>query len=115
YIRNFEQIAEFTTGTGNDVLTQPGRITNQFATREGNDIINPGLGIDIVWAGAGGNDLLILDYSLGDDANLGGLTFSNGLGTRRDTGTNAIVDSINNGKGSGFERDQIPRGPDADS
>ncbi len=115
YIRNFEQIIDLVTGGGNDVLTQPGRINNQFSTRGGNDIINPGLGIDIVWAGAGGDDLLILDYSLGDDANLGGFTFNNGVGTRRDAGTNAIVDSINNGNGGGFERYQITGGSKADT
>ncbi|MEQ1862477.1 MAG: calcium-binding protein, partial [Chthoniobacteraceae bacterium] len=115
YIRNFEQIIEFTTGTGNDLLIQPGRINNEFSTRGGNDIVNPGLGIDIVFAGSGGDDLLILDYSLGDDANLGGLIFTGASGTRRNTSTNAIVDSINNGNGNGFDRLQITGGSKADN
>jgi len=59
----------------------------------GDDSINPGLGIDVVYAGAG-NDLLILDYSAGDDANLRGVTMEGPYLRRRDTATGAIVDDL---------------------
>jgi Ca2+-binding RTX toxin-like protein len=91
------------TGSGADVLTQLGRVNNTFETNGGDDVIAPGLGNDTVNGGAGGNDLLILDYSETDGANVrmetSGLSFN-----RRDVATNAIVDQV---LPTGIERYQI--------
>jgi Ca2+-binding RTX toxin-like protein len=76
YITNFERVHEIITNDFDDVFLLKGRYNNRISTRGGNDIVNPGLGIDIVWFGqAPGNtddDLLILDYSKGDDPDLTG-------------------------------------------
>ena len=73
YAINFEEIRYFRSGSGNDSITQRGRIDNVIFTGAGDDVIRPGLGNDSVNGGAG-NDLIILDYSEGDDPSYTGLT-----------------------------------------
>ena len=112
YLRNFEALANFTSGSGNDVLIQPGRVNNILSTGAGNDVVNPGLGIDFA-AGGFGDDLLILDYSQGDTPNVGGVLFEGGQYFRRyDLGSGALLDSIYT---SGFDRVQITGGSKADT
>ncbi|GAB4173423.1 MAG: hypothetical protein Fur006_02730 [Coleofasciculaceae cyanobacterium] len=70
-IQNFEVFQDIKTGGGSDRLTQLGRINNNFSTGSGNDTVNGGLGFDTVNGGSGtiltpDNDLLIIDYSVGD-------------------------------------------------
>ena len=70
-IRNFEYFRRIFTGAGNDRLTQLDRVDNDFQTNDGDDVVNPGLGFDLVDGGfsgneSGGDDVLILDYSVGD-------------------------------------------------
>jgi Ca2+-binding RTX toxin-like protein len=68
-ISNFEVFKDIKTDYGNDILTQLGRIDNNFCTGILDDIVNPGLGFDVVDGGfedGVGDDLLILDYSLED-------------------------------------------------
>ena len=72
YARNFEQLRLFVSGFGNDVITQLGRVNNQFYLGSGDDTVNAGLGNDTI-NGGDGNDLLVLDYSREDGANLSGL------------------------------------------
>jgi Ca2+-binding RTX toxin-like protein len=71
-ITNFEVFKDIKTGSGNDTLTQFGKINNNFNTGAGNDTVNPGLGFDVVDGGfardidgvlINGDDRLILDYS----------------------------------------------------
>jgi Ca2+-binding RTX toxin-like protein len=88
-ITNFEIFKDIKTSRGNDVLTQMGRINNNFSTGFGDDTVNTGLGIDV--ADGGGavpaqnvdindgvrndpyaedpieQDLLIIDYSIEDN------------------------------------------------
>lgn len=72
-IVNFEVFKEIETGSGNDILTQLGRVNNNFITGAGDDIVNPGLGFDVVDGGSiddsenVDHDLLILDYSTEDN------------------------------------------------
>jgi Ca2+-binding RTX toxin-like protein len=73
YAKNFEQLRYFRSGSGNDAITQRGRIDNVIFTGDGDDVIRPGLGHDSVDGGPG-NDLLLLDYSEGDDPSYTGLT-----------------------------------------
>jgi Ca2+-binding RTX toxin-like protein len=73
YAKNFEAIRQLITGSGNDTLVQLGRMDNNFRTGAGNDTIDAGVGNDTIDAGTG-NDLLILDYSLDDNATTGGVT-----------------------------------------
>jgi Ca2+-binding RTX toxin-like protein len=93
YFRNFEALGDFTSGSGNDTFILPGRANHNLGTGNGSNVVNPGLGIDFVYGGAG-DDLLILDYSLGDDTNLGGVYFTGTYLQRKDVNTNAVVDSI---------------------
>jgi Ca2+-binding RTX toxin-like protein len=72
YARNFEELRFFASGSGNDVITQEGRVSNRFYLGAGDDVVNAGIGNDTVDGGEG-DDLLILDYSHGDDAGLSGL------------------------------------------
>ena len=81
-ISNFEIFKDIRTGSGNDKLTQLGRINNEFNSGLGSDIVNPGLGFDKVDGGNSNfiiplassflsnnnfsSDLLILDYSVED-------------------------------------------------
>jgi Ca2+-binding RTX toxin-like protein len=84
-INGFEIFKDITTGIGNDILTQLGRINNTFITGGGSDSINAGLGIDVVDGGnsrENDNDLLIVDYSV-EDIGTGISTTSDGFGTGR--------------------------------
>ncbi len=92
FVRNFERFGAVTTGSGNDVIILHGRFNNTISLRGGNDILNPGLGIDTVRAGPG-NNTVILDYSVGDDADTGGVTVVFGLERRR-ISTGALLDEI---------------------
>ncbi|MGI8605381.1 MAG: calcium-binding protein [Verrucomicrobiales bacterium] len=85
YARNFEQLRYFRSGSGQDVITQRGRIDNFLFTGPGDGIVKPGLGRDQVNGGAG-NDLIVLDYSEGDDPSYTGLLGygGGGLSIRRD-------------------------------
>jgi Ca2+-binding RTX toxin-like protein len=97
YVRNFERVRDINTGSGNDVIIMSGRYDNKISVRGGDDIVNPGLGNDILNDSPGGFDTLILDYSLGDDPDLGGAR-NLGQGSpiaRRRISDNVIVDSIN--------------------
>ena len=111
FFKDFEFLADFASGSGNDSIMLAGRANNTINLGAGDDTLNPGLGIDAVH-GAGGNDLIILDYSLGDDVNVGGLTGTSGSIFRRNTITSATVDSISI---SGFERMAVTGGSKADS
>ncbi|WP_375514277.1 calcium-binding protein [uncultured Nostoc sp.] len=85
YAKNFEYLRNFTSGSGNDTIIQKGRLSggfnfnssieNRFFTSAGDDTIDSGLGVDSVDAGEG-NDLLIIDYSDGDNATTPGLNGS---------------------------------------
>jgi len=103
YFRNFEVIGNLGTGSGNDRLLLTGRANNTLHLGAGNDTVNPGLGLDNV-NGADGTDMLILDYSQGQAANIGAVTLTGTTAYRRDTATNANVDSIGF---LGFEKLQI--------
>jgi Ca2+-binding RTX toxin-like protein len=87
FATNFEYLRNFTSGSGNDSLThQAGltsRINNNLATGAGDDTINAGLGLDTIDGGSG-IDVLILDYSLGEDANVQALTTINNRGSGGD-------------------------------
>ena len=87
-ITNFEIFKDIKTGSGNDKLTQIGRINNSFQTGDGDDIINPGLGFDRVDGGGSSisygvpsspnqGNLLILDYSV-EDTGTGIFYFNDG-------------------------------------
>ena len=94
YLRNFEAIKDLIGTSGNDVIIQHDRVNNNFDTGAGDDVINPGLGIDQIIPGTG-NNLIIFDFSIGDDANVGGLTYSASTTIeRRDLTTNALVDQV---------------------
>lgn len=113
YARNFERIRDINTGSGNDIIICRGRFNNKISVRGGDDVVNPGLGIDIIQDSAGGFDTLILDYSQGDDPDLGGATNSSQAAaiTRRRLSDNAIIDSINGFfNGLGFERFEFTGG-----
>jgi Ca2+-binding RTX toxin-like protein len=100
YITNFERVRDLITGNFDDVILLEGRHNNLLSTRGGNDIVNPGLGIDTIWFGQApgntDNDLLILDYSKGDDPDLSGSTPIPGVAfaSRRRISDNALVDSV---------------------
>ncbi len=72
YARNFEQIRLFVSGAGNDSITQLGRFDNTFLLNDGDDTAAPGLGMDTVDGGAG-DDLLVLDFSVGDSPAYNGI------------------------------------------
>jgi Ca2+-binding RTX toxin-like protein len=103
YVRNFERVADITTGPGDDVILTPGRFNNRISTMGGNDTVNPGLGIDVV-IGSTGDDLLIVDYSLGDDLDLAGVTTTGPGGPvqRRRISDNVLIDQVSGW--NGFER-----------
>ncbi|MEM1290644.1 MAG: choice-of-anchor L domain-containing protein [Cyanobacteria bacterium P01_H01_bin.162] len=75
-IHGFERFQDMQTGSGDDQLTQLGRVDNDFRTGAGDDIVNTGLGLDYADGGidgpgigalpAQGDDLLVVDYSVGD-------------------------------------------------
>lgn len=72
YVRNFERIRRLVTGPGHDNIKQSERVDNTILLGAGDDVLNPGLGRDYVLGGPG-DDLLILDFSVGDDATVGGI------------------------------------------
>ncbi len=108
YFRNFEVLQILITGSGNDSITQLGRVDNSFVLGAGDDTVNPGLGIDEVYGGNGfggnGNDLLIVDYSADDSPNLSGVLNDGTYALRKDTVTGAVVDRI---YAIGFTRFQL--------
>jgi Ca2+-binding RTX toxin-like protein len=106
YIRGFEHFAALTTGAGNDYVVLSGRLNNTVALRAGNDTINPGLGIDAITGGLAGDDLIIVDYSVGDDADTGPVIWNpnNSRHERRSISSNTILDSLQAGQ---FERMHI--------
>ena len=82
---NFENFT-ITTGSGNDTFNQSGLVNNiivkskdDFRTGAGNDTINTGLGDSDFADGGAGDDLLIVDYSIGDTGR--GMTLSTGVAT----------------------------------
>ncbi len=94
YVRNFEVIQDFIGTTGNDVVIQRGRVNNNIDTGAGDDVIDPGLGLDQINPGPG-NNLLIFDFSVGDDANVGGLMYSAPTTIERhDLTSGTVVDQI---------------------
>jgi Ca2+-binding RTX toxin-like protein len=102
YVRGFEHFPDLTTGTGNDYVVLSGRRNHNIALRTGNDTINPGLGIDVINGGLAGDDLIILDYSIGDDSDAGPMVnIGTGRHERRTISSNTVLDSI---IASGFER-----------
>lgn len=115
FIRRFEIFKTISTGSGNDQLTQLGKVDNTFSTGAGDDIVNSGLGFDVVDGGfdggeSGGDDLLIVDYSVEDIGT--GLTMevpsfsaSNGGRVYRNTnGGEALLDEV---QFDDFERFQV--------
>jgi Ca2+-binding RTX toxin-like protein len=116
YAKNFEQIRYFRSGSGNDSITQRGRVDNIIFTGEGDDAINPGLGNDSINGGPG-NDLIILDYSQGDDPSYTGLNTSGGFGNlniRRDRpGSPTVI--IDNLQTFAIERMELTATPRADN
>jgi Ca2+-binding RTX toxin-like protein len=70
YARNFEVVQDLATGSSADAIFLSGRANNNLTTGDGNDTVNPGLGIDLVDGGDGDSDLLRLDFSVGDTAEL---------------------------------------------
>lgn len=97
FIRNIERLNVFQSGNGNDVYLLRDRENTQINLNGGNDIINPGLGIDTV-LGGNGDDLVIVDYSIGDDADTSGVTwysaFSPARHERRRLSDNSIIDQL---------------------
>ncbi|MEO5741419.1 MAG: calcium-binding protein, partial [Vicinamibacterales bacterium] len=93
YLRNFEQLGSFASGSGNDTIILSGRGDNFINTGGGDDTVNPGLGIDSV-LDLGGNNLLILDWSIGDTANAGPMRVEGSYFIRRDLTTGATIDSV---------------------
>ncbi len=87
---NFENFT-LTTGSGNDTFNQSGLVNNivvrgndTITTGAGNDTINTGLGLDNANGGTG-DDLLIVDYSIGDTGR--GMNLSSYAGTEGFSGT----------------------------
>jgi Ca2+-binding RTX toxin-like protein len=76
HISGFEVFKTIQTGSGQDELTQLGKVNNTFSTGSGNDRVNSGLGFDTIDGGSttstsdyAEDDLLIIDYSAGDTGN----------------------------------------------
>jgi Ca2+-binding RTX toxin-like protein len=76
FLAAYSDDTRFLTGSGNDRIILHGRYADVIDTGPGNDILNPGLGLvvpgryygpsaDLI-TGNSGDDLLILDYSVGD-------------------------------------------------
>jgi Ca2+-binding RTX toxin-like protein len=107
-ISKFEVFKDIKTGSGNDRLTQLGRVDNNFSTGAGDDTVNPGLGIDTVDGGSRfvdypyyyrDNDLLILDYSVEDTgtgvlADIPSLDASDGGRYYRNTSNGQTLDQV---------------------
>ena len=73
YFHNFEVLRYFRTGSGNDSITQRGRVDNQFFLGAGDDFVNAGIGVDTIDGGAG-NDFAVIDFSVGDTAEVSGVS-----------------------------------------
>ncbi len=112
FARNFEQIQHFASGPGNDSFTQLGRVDNLFFTNAGNDMIAPGLGFDTV-DGGDGDDILIVDYRIGDLPTSSGVS-GGGVGTAlfRNGPGGALLDYLVH---TNVERFQITGGTKADN
>lgn len=94
YYRNFERLRYFNSGSGNDRFTfSSRRESHEVSCRGGNDWINPGMGVDRIFGGAG-EDTLVMDWSQGDDAGLGGVIFNGNYIVRSNTSTSAVVDQL---------------------
>ena len=97
YIRNIERLNIFQSGNGNDVYLLQSRENTQINLNGGNDVINPGLGFDTIQGGSG-DDLVMVDYSVGDDADASGITwfsaFSPARHERRRLSDNVIIDQL---------------------
>lgn len=78
YARNFERLWVFGSGSGDDDIRQYDRVDNAFYLGAGNDTVDPGLGHDQVNGGEG-EDLLILDFSVGDNDAMRGVEGSGGV------------------------------------
>ncbi len=104
YLRNFELLRDVTLGAGDDAITLHGRRTfaRRIAMNGGNDRLHAGLGI-VQANGGDGEDLLILDYSPGDDANVAGVTrqSATSIFERKRIDGGDVLDRI---QASGFER-----------
>ena len=95
YARNFEQLRYFAGGSGDDVISQLGRVDNKLYGGAGDDILNPGLGLDFVVDGGAGNDLVIIDFSVLDTSDLTGVEGGGGGAyLRRNVIDNSWVDYI---------------------
>jgi Ca2+-binding RTX toxin-like protein len=104
YIRGFEHLRSIILGSGNDHITLRGRHPAQrrINLRGGDDILRHSLGL-VHALGGTGNDILILDYREGDEADTTGI-LQEGGGTqfaRRRIGTNELLDRI---QPNSFER-----------
>lgn len=97
-IAGFEIFDKIKTGSGDDVLSQLGRLDNVFSTGAGDDIVNLGIGFDIAYGGTG-NDTLILDYSEGDtgsglDMKVDPIT-QEGQASRTNLNSQFLLDQVN--------------------
>ena len=97
FIRSIERLSLFISGNGNDIYLFQGRENTQINLNGGNDIISPGLGFDTI-QGGNDDDLVIIDYSLGDDDDASGVTwysaFSPARHERRRISDNVIIDQL---------------------
>ncbi len=108
YVRGFERYDRLGCGSGNDFIVFRGRNDSNTQLRGGNDTIDPGLGIDTVHGGSAGIDVLILDYSIGDDADTSGVSSNQ----RRKISTGVVIDQIT---AAHFESVHFTGGSKADS
>ncbi|MEM1343824.1 MAG: Ig-like domain-containing protein [Pseudomonadota bacterium] len=60
--KNFESLAAFIAGSGNDEIGQAGRADNILYGRAGDDRVHTGFGFDVAFGG-NGTDRLVIDYS----------------------------------------------------
>jgi RHS repeat-associated protein len=101
-IKGVEHYVNLSTGSGNDTISLASRLNSSISTGDGNDVINAGLGQSDIVDGSAGDDLLILNYSVGDTGK--GLTFSastgggptgaSGIALRQEAGTNNTLDFL---------------------
>jgi RHS repeat-associated protein len=102
---NFEEF-DIWTGSGNDTITQAGEFNGAIvrgedfvSTHDGDDILNLGLGINDYAGGGNGDDLLILDYSVGDTGtgmtvNFNAGSSTNGSAVRYEDDGTTLLDRI---------------------
>ncbi len=94
HYRHFEDFLYFSSGEGNDrFVLLPVRQTHHVSMGPGNDWIEMGLGTKLAFGGPG-EDTAVVDFSQGDDANVGGVFLSGSTYVRNDTATNQPVDRI---------------------